>query len=229
MGRSVDRTSATSATGTSAGSEVALSPGGAIAAFETGWPNFFAGSPREVLARLVQDDSFAVRARVAARLRADALLLDGDRVHLRALARISRSARSYRGRPGLSEWLDGIVVSSVEEVVREEQEWARSRSPSREGRVPVPEAPGADAYASLAGPLGLDPKAMRAACAAFDALPFTDRSAFFELVLEARELDGAAHAAGVSASEIARRARRGLDAVLVPLGAEADVEKGRKR
>jgi hypothetical protein len=57
---------------------------------------------------------------------------------------------------------------------------------------------------------------MRVACAAFDVLPFADRAAFFDLVLEARDLDGCARAAGVNASEIARRARRALAAILGP-------------
>jgi hypothetical protein len=37
---------------------------------------------------------------------------------------------------------------------------------------------------------------MRRACAAFDVLPFAERHAFFQLVLEAGDLDGAARDAG---------------------------------
>jgi hypothetical protein len=189
-----------------------------------GWQTLLSGSPREVLSRLVQDDPLGLRGRIAERLRADALLLDGDRAHLRALARISRCSGSYRGRPELSEWVDGAVRESVEELVRERHEHARRLPRARDDRererrtepASAPETRDGDAFEALAGPLGLEPSSMRVACSAFNVLPFADRSAFFDLVLEARDLDGCARAAGVSASEIARRGRRALDAILGP-------------
>jgi DNA-directed RNA polymerase specialized sigma24 family protein len=55
---------------------------------------------------------------------------------------------------------------------------------------------------------------MRAACAAFNHLPFADRSAFTDLVLRGVSLDKVARSAGESATEVARRARRALDAIL---------------
>jgi hypothetical protein len=199
------------------------------------WHTLLSGSPREVLARLVRDDPLEVRARVASRLRSEAVLLDGDRVHLRALARISRAAGAYRGRPDLPEWVDGAVADAVEELVREEHELARSRIPEARasdaaGATSATVAADPDAFSSLATPLGLDPGSVRRACAAFDVLPFAERSAFFRLVLEAGDLDAAAREAGVSVSEIARRARRALDAILATTSAAvADPEKARKR
>lgn len=210
-------------------------PGGEQTETSCNWHTLLSGSPREVLARLVRDDPLHVRARVASRLRAEALLLDGDHVHLRALARISRAAGAYRGRPGLADWVDAAVADAVEELVREEHELARSRTPIREGRedratdtAAVPVDP--DAFSSLATPLGLDPGSVRRACATFDVLPFVERNAFFRLVLEAGDLDAAAREVGVSASEVGRRARRALDAILAAaLGVVGDVEKARKR
>lgn len=187
------------------------------------WQTLFAGSTREILARLVQDDPLGVRGRIAERLRADALLLDGDRVHLRTLAKIARSAGSYRGRPELPEWVAGAVAESVEELVREMHEQARRQGRGRDDRVrgqpadpttDAREARDADAFDVLAGPLGLDPQSMRTACAAFDVLPFAERTAFFDLVLESKDLDACSRAAGVNASELARRARRALEAIL---------------
>jgi DNA-directed RNA polymerase specialized sigma24 family protein len=159
-----------------------------------------------VLGRLVQDDPLGVREKVASRLRADALLLDADRVHLRALARISRFASRYRGCPELSVWIDSAVAEALDELLREEHEWARSPRPTE------PEKPGV--FALLAPPLGLEPAVMRAACASFNVLPFAERSAFVDLVLHGRSLDDVARAAGESATEVARRARRALDATL---------------
>ncbi len=55
---------------------------------------------------------------------------------------------------------------------------------------------------------------MSRACARFHRLAFPERRAFFDLVLHARSLDELARAGGESATEIARRARRGLDVLL---------------
>ncbi len=173
---------------------------------EPGWRRLLCGTPREVLARLVQDDPLGVREKVGARLRDDALLLDADRVHLRALARIARFGNRYRGRPELQPWVESAVAEAAEELLREEHEAARAR--------PSPGSDRPSVFSSLAPPLGLEPSAMRAACAAFNALPCAERSAFVDLVLRGRSLDELAHASGASASEVARRARRALDVLL---------------
>lgn len=184
---------------------------------ERSWRKLLGGTPREVLARLVQDDPLGIRATVAARLQADALLLDADRVHLRVLGRISRFASRYRGRPSLVDWIESIVADSVQELLREEHEAVRSRYP---GKLDA-----AGAFASLAPPLGLDPRAMRAACAAFNLLTFDERSAFADLVLRGRSLDEVARAVGESATEVARRARRALDAILACALPRSESEK----
>lgn len=184
---------------------------------EPGWRKLLGGTPREVLGRLVQDDPLGIREKVGIRLQSDALLLDADRVHLRVLARISRFAGRYRGRPELSAWIESAVAEAVEELLREEHESVRSR------RAEEPEK--ASVFASLATPLGLDPTAMRAACAAFNLLPFADRNAFADLVLRGRSLDKVARAAGESATEVARRARRALDTLLTCAFPRSETER----
>jgi DNA-directed RNA polymerase specialized sigma24 family protein len=169
-----------------------------------------------VLGRLVQDDPLGIRGKVAARLQSDALLFDADRVYLRVLARVSRFAGRYRGRPELAAWIESAVAESVEELLREEHESLRSRRPEASEKVGV--------FAALALPLGLDPMAMRVACAAFNHLPCADRSAFTELVLRGSSLDTVARSAGESATEVARRARRALDAILAAALQDHDKE-----
>jgi DNA-directed RNA polymerase specialized sigma24 family protein len=169
-----------------------------------------------VLGRLVQNDSLGIRGKVAARLHSDALLFDADRVYLRVLARISRFAGRYRGHPELAAWIESAVAESIEELLREEHETLRSRRPEA--------TEGVGLFAALGPPLGLDPMAMRAACAAFNQLPFADRSAFADLVLRGNSLDKAARSAGESATEVARRARRALDAILAPALQEHEKE-----
>ena len=155
-------------------------------------------SPKEILSRIVGGDPLHLRARVGRALEEQALFLDADRVCLRALALTSRAAVRYRGQPELEEWLGARVDEALAELLEE-----------------GPESGGAaGAFESLATPLGLDPRALGRACGRFHRLPLADRRAFFDLVLQARSLDDLARASAESATEIARRARRGLDALL---------------
>ncbi|MEM7518116.1 MAG: hypothetical protein AAF368_14485, partial [Planctomycetota bacterium] len=75
-------------------------------AFEDAWRNLFAGrTPREVLARIVRGEALGLRSRVSRRLVERALLLDGERCHLRALAHVARASSGYRGQPDFGTWL----------------------------------------------------------------------------------------------------------------------------
>jgi len=172
-----------------------------------GWRSLLQGrSPKEILSRIVSGDPLRLRARSGRALEAQALLLDADRVFLRALALTSRAAVRYRGQPEIEAWLGARVDEALREVLEEGED------------APRPEGAGvaraAGAFETMAAPLGLDPRTLGRACARFHRLPFPDRRAFFDLVLHARSLDELARAQGESVTEIARRARRGLDAVL---------------
>jgi DNA-directed RNA polymerase specialized sigma24 family protein len=172
------------------------------------WRQLLAGaSPREVLARLLNGDPLDVRRAVARRLRERAYLFDADRVHLGAVARCARFALRYRGQPELDAWLADIVDQTLLDLLREEQIGERSNAPTPEDDRSV--------YADLARPLGLEPTAMRAACAAFNREGEPERRAFYALVIEGRSLDELARENREPATDIARRARRALEAVLV--------------
>lgn len=187
------------------------------------WQALFAGgSPREILSRIVQGDPLSLREHVARRLRADAYLVDADRVHLRCLARCARRAVRYHGRPELAAWLETIVIESIEELHREDQESALGSSDA--------EATHGGAFSALARPLGLDPRAMRSACVVFNRMSAPERRAFFDLVIRGRSLDELARESGESATEIARRARRALDALLSgPCAAPVQNDAGAER
>lgn len=181
--------------------EVVVAPGSPVDV-ATDWRTWLCGSPREVLARIVPGDPIGVREAVAAALRAECVFLDADRVHLRALALVARGAARYRGRPELGAWLAGEARRAVAAILREDAEATRVD-------------PGG-AFAQLARPLGLDPDALRRGCTAFNRLPAADRAAFFGLAICNRRLDDLVRETGASATEIARAARRGLDAVMLP-------------
>jgi hypothetical protein len=170
-----------------------------------GWRSLLQGrSPKEILSRIVAGDPLRLRALCGRRLEAQALLLDADRVFLRALALTARAAPRYRGQPEIEEWLEARADEALQELLEEADE--------APGCAAGPRAPGA--FETLSKPFGLDPDALRRACARFHRLPLSDRRAFFDLVLHAGSLDELAHARGESATEIARRARRGLEAWL---------------
>jgi hypothetical protein len=178
------------------------------------WRQLLAGgTPREILCRIVQGDPLEMRDRVARRLHDESYLLDADRVQLRSLARCARFASRYSGRPDFATWLDAIVDAAIDDLLREDLEVELDREKSTS-------TPGA-AFVALAQPLGLEPGAMRRACASFNQLPAPDRRAFFELVIQGRALDELARQGRESASEIARRARRALDLVLQASAPEA--------
>ena len=80
------------------------------------------------------------------------------------------------------------------------------------------EADDAAAFIDLARPLGLEPAAMRKVCLAHNLLAETDRKAFHGLVVAGSSLEELARDMGTSGVEIARRARRGLEAVLIAAG-----------
>ncbi|HVS11670.1 MAG TPA: hypothetical protein VMS76_17515 [Planctomycetota bacterium] len=172
------------------------------------WRQLLSGSsPREVLARILPGDPLELRRLAGERLRERAWLCDADRVFLRAVARCARFAVRYRGQPELKAWLGERVDEALADLLREDLEAERAGQPAE------PEA--SAAYEDLARPLGLAPAAMRGVCVAFNQLPEPERKAFFALVIESRSLDELARASGAPATEIARRARRALDAVLL--------------
>lgn len=211
------------------------------------------GTPREVLARIVQGDPLELRKRVARKLRSEALLYDADRVQLRVLARCARGAPAYRGRPDLETWLERQVDDALRDLLREDDERSAAASSAirkaarrtnggssteEATRVRRDAAPGTSgALVELARPLGLDPASLEQACQAFNRLPVADRRAFFLLVLEARDLDQLARGAqpadsktepdASAATALARRARRALRTVLEharPLEGRGDPE-----
>jgi DNA-directed RNA polymerase specialized sigma24 family protein len=182
------------------------------------WRQWLAGgSSREVLARIVQEDPLGVREHVARALRDGAYLMDSQRVALRCFALVARHAIRYRGRPDLQEWLQALAREAICAILRDDGE--AERKPIVPGHEPGREH--GTAFAALARPLGLEPDAMGRACLSFNRLPQADRAAFVALVIAGRPLEELVRAHGESATDIARRARRGLDTILAAAAAPA--------
>jgi len=168
------------------------------------WRALLSGSsPREVLARLMSGDPLSLRPCIAAVLAERLVLIEPDRVFLRAVARIARFAVRYRGQPEIDVWIRQQIEETVLELLDDDAE-------ADEG-VGVFEDSG---IGDLARPLGIESSRARAACDAFNRLTLEERSAFHALVLVGRSLDEVAAQTRRGATEIARAARRALDAVL---------------
>lgn len=69
------------------------------------------GSPREILARLIDGDPLEIEARARDRIQALAFLVDPARTHMRAVARIAHAAPRWRGEPPLTEWFHPLLVA----------------------------------------------------------------------------------------------------------------------
>jgi hypothetical protein len=164
------------------------------------------GSAREVLARIVGGDPLAIRARVAARLRARALLIDLERAALRTFALVARDSLQWRRRPDLETFLSERVERALDQLLGEES--AALLEPA--GPRPASTVPAT--FDHLARPLGLDPRGLQRACARFHTLAPEVREAFFLVLLEDRSPESLA-ADRPAAARLARRARRALDAL----------------
>jgi hypothetical protein len=160
------------------------------------------GGPTEVLARLCDGDPLGLATRLVRRAAARALLVSPERLFERGAAHCARRAGEYRGRPRPELWLE----RRAEEVVR-----AFEREGDRVPRTAV-EGPGTGAAAG--GAAARRASALERAAARFNACPRADRDALWRLAFAGQSLDQQAHDAKQSLSEMARRARRALDALL---------------
>lgn len=177
------------------------------------------GTEREILARIVPEDPLGLLELCGRRLRERNLILDADRVVLRAFALTASQASSWRGRPGLAPWLAARVDEAIDQVLAEAQarlaaDAVFAADPDAPASEDAPRESRHDAFGSLAffaGPLGLDAAALDRACVRFNLLEASDREAFFHIAIEGHSLDAVCAERGLPVSVLARRVRRALD------------------
>ncbi|MEM8711020.1 MAG: hypothetical protein AAGG01_08715 [Planctomycetota bacterium] len=197
---------------------------------DPGWRDLLATrDPDRILEWLIDGDPMALRSLTARQLRADALLLDADRVQLRLLARITHDA-SVDGDACAPEgtgfaWVRAQVDAAIAEVLEQERGIVSDSSSGDRSSDPSESGP----FRSLAVPFGIEGEDLRAACDAFNRRTVTERTAFFALFVSRLELDEAARLEGLRATELARRARSALLAALgaVRLRRERRAAQGR--
>lgn len=148
-----------------------------VRAGELDWRALFEGSsPRDILRRLVDGDPLGLRARCEQRIRLQALLLDVDRLSLRATAHVARHSLAYRGTPPLDVWVAERIRKSLTELLDEDDERSSARA--------IPTAPRDERLLAIADALGLEPELFARGVATFNRAPFTVRSALCGMLLD---------------------------------------------
>lgn len=130
-----------------------------------------AGSPREIMRRILAGDPLGVVDRARHWLDANAFLLDSNRLALRTMAHIAHSARYYSGRPDLHTWIELLLERATKSLIDEDREADRLETPVEEDEI----AP----FAFLSDALGIEPSLARRACVVFNGMPEYDRRVFY--------------------------------------------------
>ncbi len=161
-----------------------------------------AGSPREVLAKLITSDPLRLGPRCHERTMSQALLLDSRRLYLRASAHVARHAAKYQGVPGIDVWLAGHIRRALKELIAEDLEASRSHDLGDE-----PEDPWIRGVAEL---LGVEPALVTRGCASFNQASYDVRSAFFGILVDAKPIAVWSKANGVPEVRARASLKKGL-------------------
>lgn len=145
------------------------------------WPSFLrGGDAQEIHARLSQGDPLRLLEFSARRLRELWFLLEPERVYYRALG-VCADAVSREDPPDdLSAWTRAKLDLTIEQLVAAdlEAELNHPECVSEEQKT----------FPLLTDSLFLDPELVRSASVAFNSLDALPRRAFFELLIEGREV-----------------------------------------
>lgn len=145
------------------------------------WPSFLrGGDAHEILARLSEGDPLRLQETSARRLREVWFLLEPERVYHRALAVCAKAAAKEAPPADLGAWSRAKVDLAIEQLVSKDSEAEQAH----------PELVNEDekVFPLLTDSLMLDPELVRFTSVAFNALDPLPRRAFFELLIEGREV-----------------------------------------
>jgi hypothetical protein len=143
-------------------------------------PLFATAAPRALLARLLDGDPLGLEQRARGHLEQQALLLDPERLFLRAVARAAFAGARRDDAELSGAWIDSQVERAAADLMDED------RAAERAGAATDP---GEARYAFLADALGVVPEVARRACVVFNDLPRRVRRAWWLAVVERRPLE----------------------------------------
>ena len=146
------------------------------------WPSFLRGDDaNEIHSRLSGDgDPLRLRERTARRMREVWFLIEPDRIFARAAALCANAAKTEPAPADLEVWTLGKVDKAIEQLVHRDAE-AEEREPalvSEEERL----------FPMLTESMMREPARVRAISVRFNALEPLARRAFFELLIEGRDV-----------------------------------------
>ncbi|MBK8178406.1 MAG: hypothetical protein IPK67_05820 [Planctomycetes bacterium] len=139
-----------------------------------------AGTAQEILARILVGDPLGIVDRARGWLDAHAYLLDSNRLALRTMAHVARSARRYRGKPDLHSFIELLLGRATSELINEDREADRLGRPVHEDEI----AP----YAFLSEALGIDPSLARRACSIVNGMVEYDRRVFYATAIQGKSI-----------------------------------------
>ena len=153
------------------------------------------GTTREVLRRIWEGDPLKIGDLCEERLDERALLIDVTRAQSRAMALVAHASARFDGQKPFALWLRERVDAALDDLMDEDGEEERAGVPASEPWDPR--------FAFLSEVLGIEPGLARKACVLFNALPLSERRAFWAVVVEGKSL--ARHVAeGHGPPELAR-------------------------
>lgn len=117
----------------------------------------------------------------AAKIRECAVILDLERFENQSIARVARGLQLEAPPEFTAEWIDERLSEAIEDLLRKDAE--RLEQGHRDG-IPM-----CDASAFLTQGLGLDPDEAHARIVAYNAMPRTNRRAFFAIAVDNIELE----------------------------------------
>jgi len=187
------------------------------------WPSFLRGqSAEEIHAHLNSGDPLRLSERAARRLREAWLLIEPDRAYLRAVGVCAEAAAIEAAPADLEEWALAKLDLAIAQLVRED----------RENDSVHPEAGDEEDFPLLTECLMIEPALARRYSVAFNRLEVLPRRAFFELLIEGRELSeciegGPWNEEGLHDALQAALSVFGLDALPEPSTEDSPAEEGR--
>lgn len=132
-----------------------------------------------VLARITPGDPLALERRCVEYLRAQALLVDRERLVGSALARVAHQSMSYHGQPALEAWLARCVEAAALSVLEYDIEATRRAEPLEDDD---------ECARLLSAVIGVAPQHARQACSVFNDLPPPVRRDFWALAVERKSI-----------------------------------------
>ncbi len=148
---------------------------------ERAWPSFMrAECASHLVERMKDTDPLRLREGAARRLRQLWFLVEPDRAFCRAVAVCAESAMREPPPEDLAAWALSKIDLAIEQLVRSDRVAERAHPELLDEEE--------NAFPLLTECLMLDPKLVRAMTVEFNALDALPRRAFYELLIEGREV-----------------------------------------